>query len=169
MITGGPEGQRQPPVTAGATDPGHKQTGTVRIGIVQVGNKSGKPAELESVRQALVGQLTGERLESIPLETTSQTLIESEAKSKECDYILYSDVTEIKTPSTARKIGGMLGRGGSGQFEARLEYRLVLLSNLTTLLSSNTTGKEEGNVTAAALEAAESISRQVLAEIQKRR
>jgi len=72
---------------------------------------------------------------------------EAEAKAKQCDFILYTDISSLKT-SAGKKLGGILGRatgvGGVGKTDARVDFKLFAIDETTPRLQSSTTGKEEG-------------------------
>lgn len=96
---------------ADATDVGAKQAGTVRIGLANV--KTGAVGEglvaaelAAAVQNSLKEYLKVPNVEVVILEGKLQTAIDAEAKSKECDLVVYSNV--------AHKKGG----GGFGMFKA---------------------------------------------------
>jgi hypothetical protein len=74
-----------------------------------------------------------------------------EAKAKGCTYILYTDISTFKAPSTGKKVGGLLGRatgigGGSGDVgkaETKFDFRLVSVATSSPKLQSSASGKEE--------------------------
>jgi hypothetical protein len=93
--------------SAAALEP--KKAGTVRIGIAGV--KTGaigegiNATELAGAIQNSLGQyLKGTKVELVAIEAKLASAIESEAKEKECDYVLYATVSHKK------------GGGGFGMF-----------------------------------------------------
>ncbi len=72
-----------------------------------------------------------------------------EAKAKGCTYILFTDISTFKAPSTGKRLGGMLGGavgvggGGAGKAEAKLDFRLVPADSPTPKLQSSASAKEE--------------------------
>jgi hypothetical protein len=96
-------------VSTGSTTVGAKKEGTVRIGLAGV--KTGavgeglNATELAAAIQNTLGEyLKGTKIELVPLEAKLATAIEAEAKQKECDYVLYAQVSHKK------------GGGGFGMF-----------------------------------------------------
>lgn len=94
------------PATVGA-----KKEGTVRIGLA--GIKTGavgaglNAQELAAAIQNTMGEyLKGTKIELVKLEASVTTAIESEARQKECDYVLYAQVSHKK------------GGGGFGMFKS---------------------------------------------------
>src|SRR5215213_4220286 len=90
--------------------PDEKKEGMVRIGLANV--KTGavgegiNAAELAAaIQNTLVQYLKGTKIEIVPIEAKLQSAIETEAKEKECDYVLYATVSHKK------------GGGGFGMFK----------------------------------------------------
>ena len=87
---------------------GPKKPGMIRIGVVtaktQMGQGSTGYNPGEAIRNSIVNFLSGPAIEVTPLTSRLPAQIEAEAKQKECDFILYSTVTQ--------KQGG----GGFGSF-----------------------------------------------------
>jgi hypothetical protein len=148
-----------------------KAPGVIRVGVVRVNNKSDRAVSVESLRERLIGEIQGNGLEAVALNAMSPTEAEAEAKARECDFILYTDIAALKT-SAAKKIGGMFGRaagvGGIDKTEAKLEYRLFAVGDPTARLQSAATAKEEGDEASAGT-AIEQEARMVSAEARKRR
>jgi hypothetical protein len=48
----------------------------------------------EPIRNTIMQYLTGPSLEVVPLAAMLSSQIEAEAKAKECDYVLYSDISQ---------------------------------------------------------------------------
>ncbi|HYE73232.1 MAG TPA: hypothetical protein VEF04_07875, partial [Blastocatellia bacterium] len=93
--------------SAGAVGP--KKQGVVRIGVVLprvVAVGEGLDANIlsQAVRNTFINSLRGPGLEVIALEARTPQQADTEAKQKECDYLLSSDVAHKKPAS----IGGFL-------------------------------------------------------------
>jgi hypothetical protein len=77
---------------------GPKKAGVVRIGVVepqaQMGQGNSGANVAEPIRSTLVQYLSGPSLEIVPLAAMLSSQIEAEAKVKECDYVLYSDISQ---------------------------------------------------------------------------
>lgn len=131
--------------TAGATT---KAPGTVRVGVVALNNRSDRPVSLESLRQRLIGGIESSGIDAVALNAISPAEIEAEAKARQCDFILYTDISTLKV-SAAKKLGGFLGRaaGVSGieKTESRVDYKLFAVGEAAPRLQSNATAKEEGD------------------------
>ena len=135
--------------TSGAT--GAKRPGVLRVGVVTINNKTDRTVSIESLRGQLIGSLSGSNLDAVAINAISQSDIEAEARQKQCDFILYTDIAALKQASAGKKIGGMFGRatgigsGGIDKTESRIEYRLIPVGGSSPQIQSSATGKEEGD------------------------
>ena len=123
-----------------------KRPGVIRVGVVGLNNRTGKGIAADQARERLISSLSTGEVEAVQLLQTLPTEVAAEAKQKECDFILYTDITDLKQ-STAGKVGGMLGRAtgintGKDSFEARIEFRLLTTAG-ERRLESSATAKEQ--------------------------
>ena len=148
-----------------------KSPGVIRVGVVQINNRSGRPVSTESLRGRLISEIQEGGVEAIPLNASSQAEAESEAKAKQCDFVLFTDVSVLKT-SAGKKIGGMFGRavgvGGIDKTEAKVEFKLFAVGDSSPRLQSAATAKEEGDEASAGA-ALEQEANQVNAEVRRNR
>jgi len=148
-----------------------KAAGVIRVGVVRFNNKTDRSVSLESLRERLVSGIESSGVEAIGLNATSPADAEAEAKARQCDFILYTDIAALKT-SAANKIGGMFGRatgvGGVGKTEAKVEYRLFAVGETAARLQSAASAKEEGDEASAGT-ALDQEARMVSAEARKKR
>jgi hypothetical protein len=125
-----------------------KRPGALRVGVVSINNRTDRQVSTESLRERLIGEIEGAGIDAIALNASSTTEATAEARAKQCDFILYTDVTALKT-SAAKKVGGMFGRvagvGGVDKTEAKIEFKLFAVSDGSPRLQSTTTAKEEGD------------------------
>jgi hypothetical protein len=134
--------------------------GAIRIGVVQLNNKTKASLSTEELRGRLVGSISNAGIEAIPLNAISLSEAQAEAKEKQCAYILLTDISSLKTASAGKKLGGLLGRatgvdtGSAGKSEAKLDFKLFATGSSSAKLSSSESGREEGDEAslAAALE-----------------
>jgi hypothetical protein len=149
-----------------------KAPGAIRVGIVQINNKTDRQVSTESLRERLLGEIQGSGLEAISLNASSPGEAETEAKAKQCDFILYTDITALKT-SAAKKLGGMFGRatgigsGGVDKTEAKVEFKLFAVNETSPRLQSGASAKEEGDEASAGT-AIDQEARMVIAEARKK-
>jgi hypothetical protein len=148
-----------------------KAPGVIRVGVVRINNKTDRGVSEESLRERLIGGIQGNGIEAVGLNATSPSEAEAEAKTRQCDFILYTDIATLKT-SAAKKIGGMFGRvagvGGIDKTEAKVEYRLFAVGETAARLQSAAAAKEEGDEASAGT-AIEQEARIVSAEARKKK
>ena len=159
------------PAAAAAASVGAKRAGVVRVGIIPPSNKTDKSVGVDALRAGLIAALTGGSVEAVALDATSPGGLEAEAKSKECDFLLYTDIVSVKQ-SAASKLGGFMSRatgagGGSEKYEAKVEFSLVPVGSSAPLLESNASGKEDGGPDAALAAALRREAQAVLAKVRK--
>ncbi|MBC7930966.1 MAG: hypothetical protein H7Z38_10435, partial [Rubrivivax sp.] len=96
--------------------PGAKKAGVIRLGLVSV--TTGSVAEhirasdlAAAVENTLALRLKSSSVEMVRINATMPSQIESEAKQKECDYVVYANVSHKKGGGGG--FGGMLGKVSS--------------------------------------------------------
>jgi hypothetical protein len=121
----------------------------IRVGVVQLNNKTKTSASTDSLQQQLVAALTAQGIDAVALNAISPSEALAEAQAKQVAYILYTDIATLKTPSTGKKIGGVFGRatgigsGDTGKAEAKLDFRLVPTASSSPVAQSSASAKEE--------------------------
>jgi hypothetical protein len=121
----------------------------IRVGVVQLNNKTKTSASTDSLQQQLVAALTAQGIDAVALNAISPSEAVAEAQAKQVAYILYTDIATLKAPSTGKKIGGMFGRatgigsGDTGKGEAKLDFRLMPTAGSGTTLELSATTKAE--------------------------
>jgi hypothetical protein len=100
--------------TATTSTVGPKQAGVIRLGVAAV--KTGNVAEnvnaselALAVRNSLLQQLKATNVEAVPIDATGAA-IQAEAQQKECDYVVYANVSHKKGGGG---FGSMLGNSAS--------------------------------------------------------
>ena len=146
-----------------------KPAGTLRVGVVAINNRTDRSVSVESLRQRLIGRIAVSGVDAIPLSGVSPSEIESEAKAKQCDFVLYTDLSTLKI-SAAKKLGGFLGRAagvaGVEKTESRVDFKLFAVGETAPRLQSNATAKEEGDEASAGV-ALDNEANKVSAEVRK--
>jgi len=148
-----------------------KQPGKVRVGVVTIANKTDRSPSLYNLRSKLISNIIDADVDAVPLDSRTPAEIEAEAKQKSCDYILYTDITLLKTSG---KVGGLLGRatgvgGMKEKVESRLDYRLFPVSSASAILTSAASVKDESSEDASLSMAAAQEGRAVAVEVRKRK
>jgi hypothetical protein len=121
----------------------------VKIGVVEFNNKAKTTVSTDSLREQLIGMLNGNGVEAIALNASSPSEAAMEAKAKGCGYILYTDIATLKSASSGKKIGGLLGRatgvgsGDTGKSEAKFDFRLVPAGSSSPAVQSSASSRED--------------------------
>jgi hypothetical protein len=131
---------------------GQKRQGLIRVGIV-TSSKSKRQNLTDTMRDTLIIYLTQAGIDAVPLEGRDQVKLEAEAKEKECDYILYSDLSEIKKFTAAGK-GTSSGKPllGMEENEVRIDFKLIPMgqpAQLVSFLAVKEAGGEEAVISKA--------------------
>jgi hypothetical protein len=104
-----------------------KKVGVIRIGVLEPLNRTTRNLPPSGLRQELVTKFKKAPYEAIPLKGTSPSEIEQEASNLACDYLLLSEITEVKS-SKPGKLGGVMRMTGGGapkdSHEVKLDYKL---------------------------------------------
>src|SRR5262249_17305076 len=94
-----------------------KQAGVIRFGVLEPIDKSGRALNARLLRQELAGKFSSRPYQALPLSGSSATAIEADAKRLECDYVLLTEISEVKT-SKPGKVGGLLKAASGGPANA---------------------------------------------------
>ncbi|HUS09030.1 MAG TPA: hypothetical protein VMZ30_01100 [Pyrinomonadaceae bacterium] len=162
---------RQAPEESSNSSPSSntKAPGAIRVGVVRVNNRTDRGVSPESLSARLVAEIQERGVEAVSLNAISPAEAEVEAKAKQCDFILYTDLTALKS-SAAKKLGGMFGRaagvGGIDKTEAKVQFKLFAVGETSPRLQSAATAKEEGDEVSAG-NAIEQEANQVSAEVRR--
>jgi hypothetical protein len=129
---------------AGTATAAPKRAGTIRVGVLEPVNRSGRELPTQTMREELVAMYRKAPYEALPLAGDSPAAIAQDASRLECDYILFTEVAEVKT-SKPGKVGGLLRRAagdGSSQpkHDVRIDYKLYPVADTRTA-RANGSGK----------------------------
>ena len=144
-----------------------KRPGALRVGVVSINNRTDRQISTESLRQRLIAEIDSTGVDAIALNASSASEAEAEAKAKQCDYILYTDVTTLKSSAAKKLFGRVAGVGGVDKTEAKIEYKLFAVGDASPRLQSGATAKEEGDEASAGT-AVSQEARAVAAEVRRR-
>ncbi|HXD29826.1 MAG TPA: hypothetical protein VN643_01835 [Pyrinomonadaceae bacterium] len=131
-----------------------KKPGAIRIGVVQINNRTNNSVSTDSLRERLISNIGSANIEAVPLNASSAFEADLEAKSRQCDFVLFTDIASLKL-SAGKAFGGMLGRatgvgsGSLGKTEAKLEFKLMQVGETSPRLQSTASAKEEGDEASA--------------------
>ena len=101
---------------------------------------------MRALRQELVANLTKHPFEALPLSGSPQASAADMARL-ECDYVLVSEVTEVKT-SKPGKLGGLSRMAGGGpakdRHEVKMAYRLYPANGIATVTAAGDVKADNG-------------------------
>jgi hypothetical protein len=126
-----------------------KQPGVIRVGIVDPVDKSGRETPLPVLRGGVLASLSKAPLEALPLTGATSADLDRDAAAKSCDFLLTTEIMEIKT-SKPSKIGGALKRvsgdpNASGDVhDARVDYKLFAVGEQTKPKATGTAKASSG-------------------------
>ena len=166
------EGMAAAAAAAGASQSAAgKGAGKLRIGVVRIADKAKSSAPLSEVRERLMQEIRDQEVDAVPLDQTTPDGIQAEARSKQCDFILYTDLTRMK--KSGSKAGGLFGSatgiGSPSKIEAQLDYRLFPVDGDTARLESSANAKEEGDEQTVMGMVLQQEASEVVAEARERR
>jgi hypothetical protein len=95
-----PEPPEAPAPSAPAPTAAPKSSGVVRVGVVKINDKSEQNLPIDNLRINLMSEVTLRQMEAVALDTDDDSGIAAEAKSQDCDYILYTDISQVKDPDS---------------------------------------------------------------------
>jgi len=75
-----------------------KRSGTLRVGIVKIADKSGQYLPTNNLRLNLMYEVSRRKMEPVPLDAETQKDAIDEAAEKDCDYVLFTNAMAIGDP-----------------------------------------------------------------------
>ncbi len=121
-------------ITDGTSTIAPKKPGVIRIGVVDPTNKTSRNVPASTMRIALVASLTKAPFEALPITGATPADLSRDAAAKGCDFVLASDIAELKT-SKPNKVGGMLKKvsgdatAPSEVHDAKVDYKLYAIGD----------------------------------------
>jgi hypothetical protein len=101
-----------PPPAAPAPVFAPKAEGVLRVGVVKIKDASGQGLPVDNLRVNLISELERNKMEAIPLDADApHAAVENEARTKQCDYIVYTVPTELKDANTGGLPASSLPKG----------------------------------------------------------
>jgi hypothetical protein len=100
------------PAAAPAPSVPPKAAGVVRIGVVKIKDVSGQSLPIDNLRVNLMSEFARQQMDPVPLDADApQADVESEARSKQCDYFVYTVSTQVTEPGSAGLSPSSLPKG----------------------------------------------------------
>ena len=105
-----------------------KASGTLRVGVVKIADKSGAYLPVINLRLNLMYEVSLKKIEPIPLDAETQKDALDEGREKSCDYVLFTDATAIGDPGQpAPQVPGRMVKAAAvnpANYNARLDIVL---------------------------------------------
>jgi len=112
-----------------------KKAGVLRIGVAPIGNKANGDVSVDVLHDALVVSLGDADLDTVALDGRTAAEVTADARSKDADYILTTEIAEVKQGG-----GGVLGKlSGTSKdsFSAKVDFKLLPVGGTAARLSSS--------------------------------
>ena len=147
--------QAQSNTNNNSSEIGAKQPGVVRIGIMTKTGAVGEgiaAADLAAAVNNTLGEyLKGTKIELVPIEAKLASLVENEAKQKDCDYVLLANVSHKKGGGGGfggfgKALGSVVAQTGGGSWgntAANVAGAVVVKTIAAATVSQNVKSKDE--------------------------
>jgi hypothetical protein len=155
-----------------------KEAGKLRVGVVRFSNSANAALPDSKYRDVLVNEFRDINVDAVALPVdakASKDQVEAACKAVECDYVVYTDLSQSKDSSGAKKAGGFLSKmtgvdtGGAtaGGYQLGFKYRLFGSSDMNTPKLESTESASESNADASASAALERQAMMVAVQIKR--
>jgi hypothetical protein len=171
----------------------------IRVGVAVMRSQAASSLSGNWAQDRLVADLNQQKpdkkqhikLQGIPLEGTSPDEVGNEANQKNCDYVVYTNLLELRQASSDNPMqqqqsppggmqpypGGTLGLpptpsntnppGMSQAYRATVEYRLYRTGDSAAVSSTSLSGQQSGPAEAAVSQVLNQVASRVLADVKK--
>jgi hypothetical protein len=127
-----------------------RQPGIIRVGVLEPANKTPRTFAARQLREHLVGEFRKAPFEALALAGGEAGDVQQNAARLGCDYILFTEVTEIKT-SKPGKVTGLLKRTAGEDatrdiFDVKLDYRLSAVGGTGASAAAGSSKASSGGI-----------------------
>lgn len=134
----------------GTSSAAPKTPGRIRVGILEPANKTSHAVAMRQLREHLVGEFHTAPFEALALPGLSAADVQQDAARLGCDYILFTEVTDIKT-SKPGKVTGLLKRTAGEDatrdiHEVKLDYKLYAVGTTAAAAVSGSAKASSGGI-----------------------
>ena len=133
---------------AASSNAAPKKPGVTRVGVPELANKTEQNVDTRALGTPLIAELAEQKMEGVPLAAAPQAEMHAYAKDLGCDFLLVSQITELKASKPGR-IGRMI-KASAGEStakdvtEAKLTLQLVPVGGAKPRFSTSTSGNDGG-------------------------
>lgn len=166
-----------------------QQPRVIRVGVPLMKNTSTRSVSTEVARDHLVKAFNSEKtdkklhlkVQGVALEGTDPRDVASEAEAKQCDYVVYTTLTELRAnsdpnmrrpgtitsnPNPQRTVPDQEDAAMNLVYEATVEYKLFRTGGHAALSGAPFTAREAMDETAVVSEVLDRIANRVFAEVK---
>ncbi|HXZ29283.1 MAG TPA: hypothetical protein VEG08_14915 [Terriglobales bacterium] len=103
-----------------------KAAGVVRVGVVGLKDLTNQSLPTDNLRVLLIGEIRNRQVDAVPLDSTERQALEEEARSKDCDYILFTDLGQMDQGPEAKLPAQLhtIPITGEGDYLGRVDWQL---------------------------------------------
>jgi len=132
-----------PPARDDQADQGRhrRRGGRGALCVAPVVSQTNTSFDNEAWRDMLISELQTLRVESVKLDSQNQFDLRAEAADKGCHYVLYTDVTDMRRPSSRRRAGGAPGANVSTRYQSSVHEQLQATDEFVPRLDKGVTGE----------------------------
>jgi len=132
----------------GTSSAAPKKPGSIRVGVLEPANRTSRTLASRQLREHLVGEFRKAPFEALALAGPSAADVQQDAARLGCDFILGSEVTDIKT-SKPGKVGGLLKRVAHEDatrdiYDVKLDYKLYAVGGTTAPTATGSSKASSG-------------------------
>lgn len=127
-----------------------KKPGTIRVGVLEPANKTTHAIAARQLREHVVSQFRKAPFEALALADQAADDAQQEAARLGCDYILVTEVTDIKT-SKPGKVTGLLKRTAGEDatrdvLEVKVDYKLLTVGGTSAPAATGSLTTSSGGI-----------------------
>ena len=136
-------------ILSGTSTVAPKRAGVIRVGVASPVNKSGQDMPDIRLVGSLLAGFTRAPFDAVPLSGANAADLHRDCASKACDYVLTSDIAEIKTTKPNR-VGGALKKvsgdsaGPAEVHQVRIDYHLFAVGEPAKARTSSSVNASSG-------------------------
>jgi hypothetical protein len=139
----------------------------VRVGVVVLGNANGitPTAGRDRLVKALNKQKKSQ-VQAVPLEGSGGDQASADARQKNCEFVVFTTVTEAHAESQATQTGTGGSFTNNPEFHATVEYKLYRLSDATPVATGSARAHEIGSQGEVVGQALDNVAKKVVVDIK---
>ncbi|MCX6543639.1 MAG: hypothetical protein NTV05_04400 [Acidobacteria bacterium] len=134
----------------GTSSAAPKRPGIIRVGVLEPTNQTSHAIAARQLREHLVGEFHKAPFEALALAGTAAGDSQQDAARFGCDYILFTEVTDIRTSKPGRVTGLLKRTAGEDAtrdiHEVKLDYKLYAVGGTATTVATGSSKASSGGI-----------------------